>query len=181
MKGLRWKVVDGKRARFWEDNWLDGVPLKEACPQEIHETERNLVVRDLLVDKSGWNWPMVSDRLSNVNLLKLASVSLSSSEEDSDQMGWLYMNGAFTVCSAYRLYMALHTASPPWRRWRMIWKLQVQQRVKAFLWILAHDRLLTNYGQWRRKMTDSPGCFRCNGDIEDSLHTLRDCPSSKEI
>lgn len=63
----------------------------------------------------------------------------------------------------------------------MIWKLQVQQRVKTFIWKLAHDKILTNYGQWRRKMTDSLACFRCNCNMEDALHTLSDCPSSKEV
>lgn len=30
-------------------------------------------------------------------------------------------------------------------------------------------------------MTDSPACFRCGSDMEDALHTIRVCPSSKEV
>lgn len=119
--------------------------------------------------------------LSNLNFMKLTSVSVTSTKDDRDQMGWLKMNGLFTVSSAYSLYMASQRVEPQWPRWRMIWKLQVEQRVKTFIWTLDHDRILTNYGQWRRKMTDSPACFRCNSDVEDALHTLRDCPSSKEV
>lgn len=45
----------------------------------------------------------------------------------------------------------------------MIWKLGVQQRVRMFLRLAAHDRVLTNHSRWRRNMADSHGCVRCNG------------------
>lgn len=48
----------------------------------------------------------------------------------------------------------------------------MRQRVKAFAWLLAHDKLLTNHGRWRRRLVDSHACSRCNGEREDALHMV---------
>lgn len=77
--------------------------------------------------------------------------------------------------------MGVQINAEPWRGWKCIWKLHVQQWIKTFLWTLAHDRLLTNQGSWRRRMTNSPACPRCSCAVEDALHMLRDCPPSKEV
>lgn len=29
--------------------------------------------------------------------------------------------------------------------WKKIWQLKVQERVKSFVWMFGHDRLLTNF------------------------------------
>lgn len=44
------------------------------------------------------------------------------------------------------------------------------ERVRCLVWIICHDRLLTNY---------SPMCDFCANTIEDELHELRDCPKAK--
>lgn len=124
---------------------------------------------------------MVGDRLSNVSLMKLASVTLASSDEVGNRMGWLKLNDPFTISSAYSLYTARHPAKLPWHGWRSIWRMQLQQWVKAFIWNLAHDKILTNNGWWRRKMTDTLACSRCSQIVEDTLHTIKDCPASKNV
>src|SRR4051812_40785427 len=62
-----------------------------------------------------------------------------------------------------------------------IWRLKVQKRVKEFMWILAHDRILSNWSRWKRKLAMNPCCSHCDGTIEDSIHAIRDCPTSKEL
>lgn len=52
-EGIKWKVVDGRKVRFWSDNWLGDRPLKEACPDMMSEEEEKLTVRDLWVEGSG--------------------------------------------------------------------------------------------------------------------------------
>lgn len=84
-------------------------------------------------------------------------------------MGWIKVNGQFSVSSAYKLYMGTQGIEVPWKGWRRIWKLQIQQRIKTFIWTLAHDRILTNQGKWKRKMTNNPSSFICSCAMEDTL------------
>lgn len=63
----------------------------------------------------------------------------------------------------------------------MVWKIKVQQRVKVFLWVMAHGKLLTNLERWRRKMASCSLCERCSRAEEGVLHTIRDCKPAKEV
>lgn len=68
-----------------------------------------------------------------------------------------------------------------WQGWKLIWGLRVQTRIRYFLWLLAHDRLLTNKGPWRRGLAPNPCCARCLADHEDGIHMVRDCEASREV
>ncbi|CAL1366987.1 unnamed protein product [Linum trigynum] len=62
-----------------------------------------------------------------------------------------------------------------------IWKWPGPSRVRHFLWLAVHDRLLTNAERARRHIADSSGCQRCRGDSETLDHVLRQCPFAKEV
>lgn len=59
--------------------------------------------------------------------------------------------------------------------------LRVQQRIKVFVWLVAHNKVLTNYNRWKRRMTQLAGCARCTCEKEDTLHMVRDCVASREV
>lgn len=99
---------------------------------------------------------------------------------DSNTCGWLESNGDFSGRSAYELYTGTSDEGR-WLGWVLIWKLRVHQRIKMFIWTLAHDRALTNFCRWRRRLVDSPGCGRCGHERENVTHTVRECPASKEV
>jgi hypothetical protein len=64
--------------------------------------------------------------------------------------------------------------------WKKIWKLQVPERVRSFIWLLKHGRLLTNYRKSKMGMGSS-FCAFC-GDVEETeLHVLRDCPRCMNV
>ncbi|KAK9042674.1 hypothetical protein V6N11_017740 [Hibiscus sabdariffa] len=65
--------------------------------------------------------------------------------------------------------------------WKYIWRKCVPQRVRAFLWLVKSDRLLTNRERVCRHLASSPGCTLCNGGDESVLHALRDCPFTVSI
>ncbi|CAN1792988.1 Putative ribonuclease H protein At1g65750 [Linum perenne] len=47
--------------------------------------------------------------------------------------------------------------------------------IKHFLWLVAHDRLLTNEERRKRTWTEDGSCSRCGHPQETVLHVLRDC------
>lgn len=65
--------------------------------------------------------------------------------------------------------------------WDLVWKAPAQQRVRAFLWLASHDRLMGNLNRYKRKLTNDPKCFICGGEDESTLHILRDCPAAKSV
>ncbi|KAK0603530.1 hypothetical protein LWI29_005964 [Acer saccharum] len=68
----------------------------------------------------------------------------------------------------------------PWK-WNFIWKLLLPPRVLHFLWVLLHNRLLTNVGRAARGMTTDLTCGRCMAGQEDEDHVFRTCSSSSRI
>ena len=62
-----------------------------------------------------------------------------------------------------------------------MWKVRVPERVKFFLWLTFHGRLLTNAERYRRKLATSPLCAACSNEVEDLVHIFRECPKAKEV
>lgn len=63
----------------------------------------------------------------------------------------------------------------------MIWRLREQQRVRNFVWLLVHEKMLTNFCRRRRKLVENRECMWCIGGMEDTIHVIRDCTTLKEI
>lgn len=60
-----------------------------------------------------------------------------------------------------------------------IWNLQVQERVKVFIWLLNHDRIMTNYRNSLCGIGDA-ACQLYGDACETKTHVLRDCPIMKK-
>jgi hypothetical protein len=58
--------------------------------------------------------------------------------------------------------------------WTMIWRLKGPERVRAFVWLVKHGRLLTNERKHRMGL-GSDRCDYCFDCTETILHVLRDC------
>lgn len=57
----------------------------------------------------------------------------------------------------------------------------VQERIKVFLWEVAHGRLFTNEVRWKRNLVLNGDCEACVGELETVLHTLRECKEASEL
>ncbi|XP_074290582.1 uncharacterized protein LOC141617299 [Silene latifolia] len=140
-------------------------------------------VAEMWDEGMGWKWDVFSNFLSREDLLKIAAYYLSPK---TDMEGSLYWNasssGKFTVKSALALIKSAEiTPEAEPIAWHVIWKLPVQQRIRMFIWLAAHRRLMTNYNRVRRGIHDDPLCPRCREEDESTDHLLRNCPYSKEI
>ena len=65
-------------------------------------------------------------------------------------------------------------------KWSYIWRWQGPERVKTFLLLAMHDRLLTNGERMYRRLSSHDRCSKCHSR-EDTLHVLRDCPVAVHI
>ncbi|GKD89545.1 LURP1-like domain-containing protein [Tanacetum coccineum] len=99
----------------------------------------------------GWNWEELSTFLSHETLKIIASHSVSLRDTQD------------------------------YRKWEIVWKASVSERIRMSIWLALHDRLLTNSQRVARRLTYDPRCTRCGADEESLDHILRICPLSYMI
>ncbi|XVF12326.1 hypothetical protein REPUB_Repub08aG0106800 [Reevesia pubescens] len=174
-KGISKLVCNGTDTSFFHDRWLLDKSLKEVMshiPLEIDQAK----VSELADCNGQWQWNKLSGLPVEV-WEQLSLVHLDSLE--SDKTIWsAESNGCFSVKSAYGFSLDDPAAVFDWKK---IWKLDASPRVKHFLWLVCHNRLLTKEACFTRHIVNSSLCPRCHGAAEDLLHLLRDCSFSKRI
>jgi hypothetical protein len=65
--------------------------------------------------------------------------------------------------------------------WSWIWKLEVSENTRFFVWLIIHGKIPNNSVRFNHHMTNDASCPRCGAAEETILHTLRDCPKAKRI
>ena len=124
----------------------------------------------------GWDWTRLSHYLPSDILQRIASMALIT-EEVGDRKLWIASKtGKFSIQSALRIIRAGNT--PDAADWRWIWRIRVPYRTQMFLWLLLHNKLLTNVERFRRHMVDSPRSAICSADEEDLDHLFRYCTNA---
>lgn len=78
------------------------------------------------------------------------------------------------MASAYRLLTSEYW-NPPDPKWKLAWKWPGPQRIRTFLWLTLHGKLLTNTVRAQRHMTSITICEICHKDQETIDHILRHC------
>ncbi|GMI82523.1 hypothetical protein HRI_001921600 [Hibiscus trionum] len=178
--GICWNVRDGMLMDFWFGTWLDEEgPLASFCvdPSVIVPVR----VAGMVTDAGDWNWSVLAHHLPEDILLKLAAVPPPRRGFGEDNPGWRWNKSrCFSVKLAYTAIQPA-TGGGVNAIWKLIWSLRVPRRVQSFLWLAAHERLLTNVERMRRHMASSPSCGICGDPIEDVVHAVRDCSKAKEV
>ncbi|XP_041009493.1 uncharacterized protein LOC121253558 [Juglans microcarpa x Juglans regia] len=64
--------------------------------------------------------------------------------------------------------------------WSIIWKLNIPNAAKVFIWRAYLESLPTNANIFKRKMVDSPNCPICLREQESINHVLWDFPTAKD-
>ncbi|PKI60526.1 hypothetical protein CRG98_019002 [Punica granatum] len=117
--------------------------------------------------------------IDHSTLLRVAAQQPPVPELGDDCISWaLEPSGIFSVKTTYSLL-----AEPLWSMeepiWRLVWQWRRPQRIQIFLWLVAHEKLLTNSLRVSRHLAVSGLCDFCSSTVETILHVLRDCPSTR--
>ncbi|CAL8132777.1 unnamed protein product [Prunus armeniaca] len=151
LNGLKWRVGNGDNILFWKDNWAGCGPLENFATISLSDDLLEWTVSDFLTEQ-GWNtnW-----------LLGCLPLDVLTS------------NGEFSVKTAYLSLFTEETNHS--RNWDTIWKLHVPPKIKTFVWLLFHGKLLTNVQRVRRNLASNPNCPCCNVTTESLDHLFRRC------
>jgi len=178
-QGMGMAVGDGRHTSFWCHGWVDDTALFAKAIQAIPEDHLLKKVCDYWHPQAGWDWNQLASFLPAHVLQRIASFELDT-EEVGDQLVWLAGNtGKFTIASAIKLIRLPDETIV--EDWTWAWKLRLPQRIKLFLWLLLHGRILTNAERFRRHMSSSPFCSICLGEVEDLAHVFCGCLEAQEV
>ncbi|XP_057744587.1 uncharacterized protein LOC130962384 [Arachis stenosperma] len=121
-----------------------------------------------------WDTGKLQELLPEDVVKKIVAISPPSPWKGTDHLAWgLTPDGLFNTKSAYQsLSEGQHTPNIVFRQ---VWNWQGPERIRTFLWLVAHNALLTNSERRRRHLTNDDSCPRCHHHDETVIHVLRDC------
>lgn len=174
-------VRNGRHTLFWHDIWLGDSSLINKALAPIPSEELNKPVAFYWDRNSGWDWSRLENVLLDESLNKLFAVVILDSPQDNDIIGWNdELTGTFSMSSAYAA-SADHEDLIQASKWNNIWKLKLPSRIKTFLWLVRHKRILTNSSKLKRGLADSGDCWNCSNVPEDTEHVLRNYTVAREV
>lgn len=179
MNKSTFRVGDGTKITFWEDNWLGQGTLKQLFP-DIHILNQqqiatvgevwanqgwNLTFRRLLND---WEIGRVLQFYNTLEQFKRISTR-------KDCMIWQgHRQGKFSVKSAYKEFNSLNSHIGCWS-WKMIWKVNIPYKVACFTWLLAKEAVLIQDNLIKRGYQLCSKCYLCGQEAETINHLFLHC------
>ena len=176
-------MVDSKWPyhQIWHDNWIAHDLLLILIQGHFHVDDLHLKVKDMWDANSNWDFSTLSFVLPS-HLQDLIHATPKPFHLSLDDLpSWnSSSNGCFNLHSAYLLASNL-THDPNARPWKWLWTIPTIPRVKTFLWLACHDRLLTKGHLFQRHILPKTTCLLCCSSVETTLHVLRDYPTIQPI
>lgn len=175
-EGMGKIVHNGETTYFWLDKWIGDEPLALASLDMIDPLELEKSVADYW-SIDGWDWSYLGNLLPPAKLQELSQITLISEAEDT--FVWRTSpDKGFTTLSAYETILTM-AGKQKQGSWNNIWELKAPPKIQTFLWLILHNKLLTNCTRVSRRMAQNDTCPRCGRAAEDVIHLLRDCTHSQ--
>ena len=180
-EGLQVAVGNGRNTLFWDHRWATPEPLIDLAASPVPADILGHTVEEMWETGQGWKWDVFGPYLPQDVLRRIQSYELKDDPTIGDLLYWREgAKGKFSIKSALTIMRQEHDMVDD-ECWKLIWSAPVQQRIRAFLWIVCHDRLLGNAMRFKRRLTDDPKCFVCGAEEESTVHILRDCPLARMV
>lgn len=120
---------------------------------QIPESEINKTVATYWTTNQGWDWSKLIALLPADALNALVATILCEEQNEENNIGWRNeIFGGFTVSLAYEISDGV-LDSVDAAKWNAIWKLKVPSRIKTFLWLVKHGKIMTNSNRARKGQT----------------------------
>ncbi|CAN1142156.1 Putative ribonuclease H protein At1g65750 [Linum perenne] len=98
-----------------------------------------------------------------------------------DAIVWgLEASGRFSVKTAYWLVKELAEEDED-TDWKKVWSWEGPAKIKHFIWLVMHGKLITNEERRRRHLSPDAICLECQDPCESMDHILRRCHVAQEV
>ncbi|CAN1815834.1 Putative ribonuclease H protein At1g65750 [Linum perenne] len=144
--GLQWSIGDGLATSFWYDTWIDsGQRLANSALNQgnINSSDK---VADFCSVSGGWDVDKIQSAISTDAVQQVLGMIPPSSDLGADKPVWgLEGNGVYSIKSGYLLINELNTnVQDDNSLWKGIWKWPGPNKIRHFMWLVSHNRILTN-------------------------------------
>lgn len=129
---------------FWRDYWIPGLHSLEGFALiDLDEEALNKTVNFYVHESGDWDWNMLRDLLREDIMELLVTIKAPDPHLSEDIIDWLpNPAGEFTVKTAYTGVYGDHNRNIS--MFKKVWYLDIPHRLRAFLWLLAHEAILMN-------------------------------------
>jgi hypothetical protein len=187
-EGLFWKIGNGEKTRIWGDKW---VPMPttfstQSAPKMLNPDAK--VIELIGRDTHAWNNELLENLFFPEEVHAILKVPINSNREDA--IIWKETaNEFFNVKNAYHAAMRRESclqASSSCQVgnkeiWGQLWKLQIPNGEKDFLWKACHEILPKKVSLYRRKVIKDVLCLICALEEETCFHILWGCSSARDV
>jgi hypothetical protein len=141
------RLGNSKRARFWQDRWLDGARVEDVAPNlTALVPPRKVKVRSVKEGLSGL-WPqdcgldLTAEALEEFFILWQILAEVRLSPERGDELLWAW--SADGVYSSKSAYSAFFVGRPQASTAAQVWHSRAPYGCRFFAWIVSKDRCWT--------------------------------------
>lgn len=139
-----WVIGDGRSVKAWYHKWLDWDIRISDLNLHIPNDLLHVTVAELLTDTGDWNLALLSSWLPEEIVARFVAKPPPKVDDGQDLCLWPGSNTVtFTVSSTYKLLCQIDE-DISCDFWKIIWHLETKECVRHFVWLLWHNRLLTN-------------------------------------
>jgi hypothetical protein len=177
--GYNWKIGNGKKVQFWEDQWFGNCSLAiQYWDVYILANEQNISVADA--------WDGVQLKISfrrcfshelMIKWYEILEIAKSIQfTQEPDALIWKFTSsGQFNIKSMYAFinFRGVQTIDV-----HAVWKVKVPPKIQFFLWLVYYKKLLTRDNLSTRQHVDDLTCVFCN-EIETCDHLFWECAVAK--
>jgi ribonuclease HI len=158
----------------WTTSWIPTVPSFKPTPKFLlNRTFPSLQIMDLInSDNLSWRTSSIHALFDTVSAGEILKLRISSAP-DAQYIWTPSTSGQFSTSSVYELITADRSTSSSVSSafWKSIWKLNLNDRLRLFLWKIAWNILPTKERLGQLFPISDIHCPLCNM-AEDSLHHL---------
>ncbi|KAK1326875.1 hypothetical protein QJS10_CPA01g02555 [Acorus calamus] len=186
-----WDAGDGGDILFWTDRWCGEEAFESRFPQMFHISSnpegRACMYWERRAQSGAWRiqfvrQPTPSEATQASELVRiLAGAPLALGIPDKVCWGRTSREG-YTVRRGYLWWRRLAPHSQEMVTHRgIIWDSAVPLKVKFFVWLVCHGRILTKayVSKWCPNI--STVCVLCNANTETVDHLFRECSMAREL
>ncbi|KAF7804220.1 putative ribonuclease H protein At1g65750 family [Senna tora] len=182
LDGSEWRIGNGKTIKFWTDKWIPGCEsLINHVRVSLSDFELDKSVDQYITASGDWCWSSFEYLIPDNICMKIASIMPPNDRSKEDMLAWKgNEDGKFSVKSMYNM-LGKVPSSEQGNTWNDIWKWNGPEKVRCFLWLCRHDRIMTNENRMKRRLAATGNCSKCPSITENTLHAIRDCSLAKPI
>ncbi|KAG8098336.1 hypothetical protein GUJ93_ZPchr0013g34278 [Zizania palustris] len=177
MGNCKFEVGRGDSIRFWEDAWLDDLPLKIKC-FGLYKVCSVQGVSVCSVKQDGW-FCLFRRSLNSFEILQWEDVVGKclevSMNEEGDKVVWMLNRNGFSSKSLYHWLVFGGIVDD---RCRLVWRVAAPLKVKIFLWLVMHGKIQAGEQLKNRGWRGDPYCKWC-GEMESVNHLMFQCSLSR--